>query len=200
MTAPNNSHGPYRRIPTWVLIAIIMAILVGGAVWTQYKKGRSNPTRPTTTTQQTTTTRPTTTITLLSDEGQLRLALDSADWAALSTLAIAYEGLERALDTTDRAAMLTFVAASGSGDQELINTAGEAVLATFDDVDHAALDVATAAAKRLDDALKEDRDWPAVNRYLSSTRLSPSDFDTVLDAWWGFPLNQTEVLALLAAR
>ena len=147
----------------------------------------------------TTTTLPPTTTTVAPAQ-MARTALNHAllnagDRAALRALSDTYDVLARALDNNDQAALLAFQAALASGDQELEDAAGEVLANTLDSLDRTALQLAYDANARLSDQLTT-ADWAAIDRYLSFTRPSPSNFDKTLDTM-GLPLNMTEVQALL---
>ena len=146
----------------------------------------------------TTTTLPPTTTTVPPTQiarTALNRSLNAGDRAALKALADAYDVLARALDNNDQAALIALKAALESGDRKLEDAVGEVLANTLDSLDRTALQLAYDANARLSDQLTP-ADWAAIDRYLSFTRPSPSDFDKTLDAMV-LPLNMTEVQALL---
>jgi len=162
----------------------------------------------TTTTTTTTTTLPP----IQTRRAELRRDLDAKDRAALESLRDTYEILARALDNNEQTAILAYLAAQNSGNQDLEDTAQEVMASMLDDLDRTAIQLVYDAYGRLreqldskqhnfdvrDGTLRSAAPWRAINRYLSVAQPNPSDFDKVLDAM-GFDLNMTEVNTLLEA-
>lgn len=138
--------------------------------------------------------------------------LDAEDRAALKALDDTYEVLARSLDNNEQTAILAYVAAQNSGNQDLEDTAQEVMADTLDDLDRTAIQLVFDAYGRLREQLDSKQfnvdvsdgnlrladPWIAINGYLSIAKPSSSAFDRVLDAI-GLDLNMTEVDTLLDA-
>ena len=187
-----NSAGPEAHTgwSSGMVMVIAAATLALGFGW-----GRQSgePSNPTTTAPTTTTGRADESVVLSA----LRGALDADDVAAIRALALAYEALDRTLDNTERAGVITLAAAIASRDQDLIKTASDALTDELDGIDHSAIQVAGAGHDRLQDQLDRG-DWSIIRYYLSGIRLSPSDHDAVIGGF-GWSPNMTELDAILDA-
>ena len=160
----------------------------------------------------TTTTTTTTTLPLIQTKrADLLHDLDTEDRAALKALGDAYEILHRALDDNEQTAILAYVAARNSGNQDLEDTAQEVMAGTLDDLDRTGIQLVFDAYRLReqldskqynldvrDGTIRSADPWIAINGYLSVAHPDSSDFDRVLDVL-GFDLNMTEVNTLLEA-
>ncbi|MCY4369920.1 MAG: hypothetical protein OXF41_11040 [bacterium] len=159
-----------------------------------------------------TTTTTTTLPPIQTKRADLLHDLDTEDRAALEALGDAYEILGRSLDDNEQTAILAYVAARNSGNQDLEDTAQEVMAGTLDDLDRTGIQLVFDAYGRLreqlyskqsnidvrDGTIRSADPWIAINGYLSVAQPDSSDFDSVLDAM-GFDLNMTEVNTLLEA-
>ena len=149
----------------------------------------------------TTTTTTTTLPPIQTKRARLLRDLDAEDRAALKALSDTYEILARALDNNEQTAILAYVAAQNSGNQELEDTAREIMADTLDDLDRIAIQLVFDAYGRLREQLDSKQfidPWDGINGYLSIAKPKLSAFDRVLDAM-DFDLNMTEVDTLLEA-
>ena len=125
-----------------------------------------------------TTTTTTTLPPIQTRRAELRDDLDAKDWAALEALGDAYDILARALDNNEQTAILAFVAARNSGNQDLEDTAGEVMASMLDDLDRTAIQLVYDARGRLREQLDSKQHSAATCVTAPSGRLTPGGLST----------------------